>query len=88
MSYLIPFDTMGQTQRGYSMPFDTLGHRAGLGEGELAGGRSVAAWECAGHWAVRAALTIALFGTFFSSVLLLLLFPSFAILLNCPYPYP
>jgi len=29
--------------------------------GELGGGKAVAAWECAGHWAVRAALCILLF---------------------------
>jgi len=60
----------------------------GSGWGELGGGKAVAAWErstvaggesCSLHSAV-------LFCVFSLSVSLLLLFPWFAVLLNCPYP--
>jgi len=45
------------------------------------------AWEQAGHPAARELLCIFLwFCIFFVSVLLLLLFASFSVLLNCPYP--
>jgi len=47
------------------------------------------AQERSGHWAVRESFSVSSFVcTFFLGVLLLLLFTSFAVLVNCPYPDP
>jgi len=56
----------------------------------MAGGKLITAQEHVGFRAVRVALSISAvyFCIFFISVLLLLLFTSFAVLLNCPHPNP
>jgi len=54
--------------------------------GELGGGKSLAAWEPAAVVQESGSVASAiLFCVFSFSVLLLLLFPLFAVLLNCPY---
>ena len=55
---------------------------------KLARGRLMMAWEHAGHWTVRQLLCTCCCFCIFLSVLLLLLFSSFAVLLDCPYPDP
>jgi len=67
----------------YYVPSGLVGTGA-TGWGEVNHGSGV-------HWASggeRVALCIPLFCIFFLSVFLLLLFTSFAVLLNCPYPSP
>jgi len=74
---------------GYSIPCAVM---LDSGGGEMGGRNSLAAWERA-VVRKRAALfcvlcSAVLFCVFPLSVLLLFLFPLFAVLLNCPYPDP
>jgi len=80
-------DPTGPNRAGYSIPCAVM---LGYGWGELGGGNSLTARE-----SVAAAVgesgslcSAGLFCVFSFSVSLLLLFPLFAVLLNCPYPDP
>jgi len=75
---------------GYSIPCAIM---LGSGGGEQGGGNSLTDQERAAAVRERAALfyelcSASLFCVFLLSVSLLLLFPLFAVLLNCPYPDP
>jgi len=62
----------------------------GSGWGELGGGNSLAAQECAAAAGSESVslCSVGLFCVFPLSVSLLFLFPLFAVLVNCPYPDP
>ena len=72
---------------GYSIPCAAM---LGAGGGELGGRNSLAGWELAAAAVVERGCVVwsVLFCVFPISVSLLLLFPLFAVLLNCPYPDP
>jgi len=80
-------DPTWTNRAGYSIPCAVM---LGSGGGELGGGNSFAARECVAavvgeSGSVGRAVCVVLFS---SSVLLLFLFPLFAVLLNCPYTDP
>jgi len=72
---------------GYSIPCAVM---LGSGGREQGGGNSLAAREHAAAAVVESGSVVrsVLFSVFPLSVSLLLLFPLFAVMLNCPYPYP
>jgi len=70
---------------GWSIPSAIM---LGSGEGELAGEGGNRGLGARGHQAVRVVLCISLFCIFFLLELRSLLFTSFAVLLDCPYPSP
>jgi len=84
-------DPTWPNRAGYSIPCAVM---LGSGGGEQSGGNSLAAREGrAVVWSKRAVLfcglcSAGLFCVITFSVSLLLLFPFFAVLLNCPYPEP
>jgi len=80
-------DPTWPNRAGYSIPCAVM---LGSGGGELGGGNSVAVGECvaAAGGESGSLCSAGLFCVFSLSVSLLLLFPLFAVLLNCPYPDP
>jgi len=85
---------MGHSRAKQNRVFDTMCRHAGFeGEGGRVGPRQGGGWWwlrstwSIGHRELLCAFHI-LFGIFSLSVLLLLLFASFAVLSNCPYPDP
>ena len=80
-------DPTWPNRAGYSIPCAIM---LGSGWGELGGGNSVAARKCAAAAGGESSSlhSAGLCCVFSLSVSLLLLFPLFAVLLNCPYPDP
>jgi len=78
-------DPTWPNRAGYSIPCAVMLGAAG---GELGGGNSLAARERTAAVRENGSLGCAVCVVFSSSVSLLLLFPLFAALLNCPYPDP